>query len=87
MAYFALRFVKKIGAARPFAFAVSAKVSKKAVTRNLIKRRGRALIRKISPAWKKDTLTVFSALPGADSLNYAQMEQEIVFLLKKVRMI
>jgi len=87
MAYFVLRFVKKIGAPRPFAFAVSTKVSKKAVTRNLIKRRGRALVRALSPAWRKDTLTVFSALPGVDKLTYKEMENEIVFLLKRARMV
>ena len=85
--HFSLRFIKKIGLLRPFAFTVTTQGSKKAVTRNLIKRRGRALLRKISPVWRKETLVVFSALVGSDTLTYAQMEEEIVFLLKRARMV
>ena len=67
-----------------FAFLISKKVSKRAVVRNLLKRRLREII-------KLDWLTlsgydaVIIALPSAANKSFAELRAEVQFLFKKLK--
>lgn len=70
-----------------FGFIVNLKVDKRAVVRNLLKRRLREIVKKQlkkinSPA---DFLTL--ALPPAKKLDYHDLEKEVIDLLKKMKKI
>lgn len=70
-----------------FSFVVSGKISKKATERNLLKRRGYAMIKKI-PALKKIPLAgVFFAKQGATKLSYGVFKKEVDELLTKAHII
>ena len=66
-----------------FAFVTSAKVSKKAVVRNKLRRRARAIVYKLLPEAKKDVATMFFFKPGAEKLNFKEIEEEIKEALQK----
>lgn len=66
-----------------FAFVVSKKVAKKAVNRNLMKRRGYSVLKNLSKEIKKGFLVVFFFKKGSESLTFKEIEDEIATLLKK----
>lgn len=70
-----------------FGIIVSKKVSKKAVTRNKIKRRMRAIIRKKTTQIKQGLDVVMTALPGADKKSFAEFEKTAEELFKKSKLI
>ncbi len=81
--YLKLENLKDVG----FAFIVSKSVSKKATARNLLKRRGRYIVTScrggVTPGW----LGIFFVKPGAEKLTFSQFKEEIVFLLKKAKIL
>ena len=70
-----------------FSFVVSGKVSKKTTERNLLKRRGYAVIKKNGVLKKIPLAGVFFAKSGATKLSYSALEQEINSLLIKARIV
>lgn len=70
-----------------YSFVVSGKVSKSAVERNLLKRRGRYVIRKNSDRIKTPFICVFFFKPGSVKLDYKTLEAEILNLLFKAKLI
>jgi len=70
-----------------FAFSASKKVSKKAVVRNKLRRRGYAAIQKLISKTKPSFLAVFIFKKEADSLSFEEIEKEITFLLRKSKLL
>lgn len=64
-----------------FYFVVSGKIIKKAVKRNLFKRRGRHITRSIKT--KDGYIAVFFAKKGAGALKFANFKAEVLDLMKK----
>lgn len=79
-----LRFTKNIGKDSLFSFIISGKIAKKAVDRNLFKRRGRYIIQKNLNNIKAGYLYTFFAKKGVVELSFKVLEQEILFLLSKI---
>lgn len=69
-----------------FGIIVSAKVSKKAVQRNKIKRRIRAILLELLPSIKKNDYIIIT-LPPIISCDYQQIKESILFNLKKLKSI
>ncbi len=70
-----------------YAFVVSSKVSKLAVTRNLLKRRGRAIVRKLSSQTRTPFICAFFFKTGSDKMEYIDLEKEIIDLLTKAKLL
>ena len=66
-----------------FSCSVSKKVSKSAVVRNRIRRRGYAAIEKVLVHIKPGQYGVFSFKKGSEKSSFKMIEKEIVFLLDK----
>lgn len=66
-----------------FSFVISSKISKKATERNLFKRRGRHILRKLKDRLKNGFVGAFFAKKGANSVVFDSLEGEIVSLFKK----
>jgi len=86
--HLSFKFVPILGTQEnKFSFVVSGKVSKKATERNLLKRRGYAVIKKNNTLKKIPIAGVFFAKSGATKLSYSALEQEINSLLIKARIV
>ncbi|MCX6764615.1 MAG: ribonuclease P protein component [Candidatus Nealsonbacteria bacterium] len=70
-----------------FGFIVSQKVSKKAVIRNKTKRRMRAAVTNRKNFIKKGLDIVVMAKKGAERKNFLEIEEELVNLLKKIKVL
>lgn len=70
-----------------FSFVVSGKVSKKAVVRNKLKRRGYYVIKKFLPTIKIGYFVVFFLKKEIVGLSYSDFEKQILFLLNKAKLI
>ena len=70
-----------------FGFIVSKKVSKKAVTRNKIKRQLREIIRKEIDNYQKGFDIAVIALPGIISKDFKEISQALEFALKKIKIL
>jgi ribonuclease P protein component len=66
-----------------FSFVISGKVAKLAVERNLFKRRGRHIIRKEKSNLRNGYMGAFFAKAGITKIMFAELEKEVVSLLKK----
>jgi ribonuclease P protein component len=66
-----------------FSMVVPKSVSKKAVIRNLIKRRGYSAIRANVKNIKKSYICIFSFKKGSDTATFSKIKEEITYLLKK----
>ncbi len=66
-----------------FSFAVSKKVSNKAVDRNLLKRRGYSVVGEVLDSVRPSFLATFSIKKGAEALSFSEFREEMLFLLKK----
>ena len=64
-----------------FYFVVSGKIIKKAVKRNLFKRRGRSIAK--SSGAKPGYVGAFFAKKGAGELEFSELKEEILDLMKK----
>lgn len=70
-----------------FAFLVSNKISKRAVDRNLLKRRLRVMAEKIVPKIQISYDVIVITMPGAQKLDFSGLTREFYDLLKKIRII
>jgi len=70
-----------------FSFIVSKKVAKSAVLRNKMKRRGYYAAKKLINSTKPSILAIFMLKRGVDSIPYQEFEDQIVFLLKKAKIL
>ena len=68
-----------------FYFVVSGKIIKKAVKRNLFKRRGRHITRSVKT--KDGYIAIFFAKKGAGALEYEEFKSEILLLLEKAKLL
>lgn len=66
-----------------FSFSVSKKVSKSAVVRNKLRRRGYSSIEKNIDKIKPAHFLFFNYKKGAEKLKYQEIEKEVVSLLEK----
>ncbi len=85
--FFLIKFIKNNKKNSRFGFVVSAKVSKKAVSRNLLKRRMREIIRlnltRISPGYD----IVFILKKDALVLKYSDLKKNVLNSLKKINLL
>lgn len=73
--------------ARPrFGFVVGLKVSKKAVVRNKVKRRMRAVVGRALPAVRTGVSAVLVARPPAEKSTFQEIEKTIIGLLRTARL-
>lgn len=70
-----------------FGFVVSAKVSKKAVERNKIKRQMRDIVRKGIDSIKTGFDIVIIASPLSNKVNYQIIKDDLINLLKKLKLL
>lgn len=70
-----------------FAFVISSKISKSAVSRNLFKRRCRAIIKKNLDKIKDKGNFIFFAKKGILDRSYRELEGDLVGLLEKSKML
>lgn len=85
-----LRYVENnlsINKKNKYSFVVSANVSKLATIRNLLKRRGRHIIRTITKKIKTPYACVFFFKPRSADIDFASLEKEILMLLDKANII
>jgi len=82
-----LRFVETKKENSRVGIIVSQKVSKKAVVRNKVKRKLRAVIKLLLPETKKIFDAVLVALPGLETKNFGEIEKTIKNLFKKAKLI
>lgn len=68
-------------------FIVPASVSKKSTGRNLLKRRARAIVKKIIPQIKKGFFISFFFKKGVSGLNFCDLEKIIIEALKKANLL
>ena len=67
-----------------FSFSVSKKVSKKAVTRNKLRRRGYVSVKKYLEHIPQGFFVHFVFKKGAEKSTYKQIEEEVYGLLKRI---
>lgn len=81
-----LRFITNNLKRSRFGIIVSQKISKKATTRNKIKRRLKALISSSLPKIKKEIDAVLITLPGLETKDFWEIEETInkIFALAKI---
>ena len=82
---FLLKYVKTDGSQSRFGFMISAKVSKKATERNILKRRMREIIRRNIGVASGGCDFVFIARKSALDLNFNELKEEIIRLLGKIK--
>lgn len=90
--HLSLRVIKQQKGLLKFSFVVSKKVSKSAVTRNLLRRRGYVILLNTIKTKSKDIMNVgiigaFFFKKGAEKLGFPELQEEIAFLLKKAKII
>lgn len=66
-----------------FSFVISGKIAKKATERNLFKRRGRHIIRKLKNKINNGFVGAFFAKSGSTKVSFSEIEKEIESLLAK----
>ena len=82
-----LKVIKTAGAGARFGVSVSKKELKTAVKRNLLKRRALSILRKIDPKSGAGLSCVLFLKKGALDIPYQKLQDEIVFLLKKAKIL
>ena len=82
-----LKTTKNSDSRPKFAVSVPKKELKSAVKRNLLKRRVFSILRIFEPKISIGCNNVFFLKKGALDLSYQQLQDEIVFLLKKAKLI
>ena len=85
--YFRLKYLANNSALNRFALVVSTKVSKKATKRNQLRRRLREIIRLNRAKIKSGYDIIISASPKALAGNYQELEQAVLSLLAKARLL
>jgi len=84
-----LRFGKryKPEAVTRFGFVVGTKVSKESVTRNLLKRRMREVVRAMKPRVLSGFDVVVIAFPEGRDMDFASVQTQIEYLLSKAQLL
>lgn len=82
-----MKFQRGYAAQSRYGFIVGTKVSKRATVRNLIKRRLRAIITKHQRVIRPSQDVVFIARSSIVGIPYATMEQQVLDVLHKARLI
>ena len=82
-----LRFIKTQNQKPRFSVYVPKKELKSAVKRNLLRRRAQAVLRKILTKVDQKINCVILLKKGALDLPFLKLEDEIIFLLKKARIL
>lgn len=82
-----LRYVKNGNDVSRFSFVISSKICKKAVGRNLFKRRGRHIIKKIEKDVADGFVCAFFAKKGAIEIPFVELEKQIISLLNKAKVL
>lgn len=70
-----------------FAFVIPKKIVKNATDRNLTKRRCFSVLRENKENIKKGFVAIFFLKKGAEKLNFEELQNQIIFLLKKSSLI
>ena len=70
-----------------FGFIVSKKISNKAIIRNKVKRRLRAIIRKFLPQIKKGIDIVLITQPGIEKKSFIEIEEDITRIFAKAKIL
>ena len=84
---FSLKFSQNNQGVSKFSIVVSAKISKKAVIRNQLRRRIFEILRLKMPNISPGYNVMIFPKAGALSLDYHKLEQEILYLLNKSRLL
>ena len=85
--YLSLRFFRENSLqSSKFSFTVPKSVSKKAITRNLLKRRGYSAVKKLKNI-NNSYVLIFSFKKGGEKASFSELETEIENLLKKAKII
>ncbi len=79
---FTLKTIVKSDLPTLFSVVVSAKVAKKAVKRNLIKRRVRAILSQLKPSLKSGSVIIVFTKPTIISASYGEIRDQLVTNLK-----
>lgn len=82
-----LRTTRAVNSRFKFAVSVSKKELKTAVKRNLLRRRVYSILRELKTKIKTPLNSVFFLKKEAIELPYSKLKDEVVFLLKKARII
>lgn len=82
-----LRVKEEKGGQSRFAFVISSKIAKKAVTRNLFKRRCRAIASYLLKDINDGFLAVFMAKNGSESASFSTLRESMLDLLKRAKML
>ncbi len=85
--FFLLKFIKNDLKFSRFGFVVSLKVSKRAVDRNLLKRRMREIIRSLNDKIKPGFDLIFIINFKAKDLKFLLLKNNVVNSLKKIRLL
>ncbi len=70
-----------------FCFIVSTKISKKAVDRNKLKRRLKAIVYKNLSNFSQNYDIIILTKPAALTINFKQLEKNLLFLFKKAHLV
>ncbi|KKU86637.1 MAG: ribonuclease P protein component [Candidatus Wildermuthbacteria bacterium RIFCSPHIGHO2_01_FULL_47_27] len=70
-----------------FGFVVGKRISKKAVTRNKVRRRMQEAVKKVLPGMKKNVDGVFIGMPGCEEYDFRAIEAIIQRLLKQANIL
>ena len=81
--YLSLVYFENSSCLSSFAFIVPSAVSKKAVLRNRLKRRARAIVRGLLERIKEGYGVVIFFKKGSEQIKFSQIKEEIEFLFKK----
>lgn len=82
--FFLLKYLPNNQAQSRFGFVISAKVSKKAVERNLLKRRLREIIKRNLKVIKSGYDVVFVVKKNAVQLTFVQIQDEVLKMLREL---
>lgn len=82
---FNFKYLSDKGKRQKIVFVVSSKVSRTAVGRNKLKRRGRYIINKHKDSLPSGIVGAFIANQNSSKLNFVEMENEILEILRKIK--
>jgi ribonuclease P protein component len=85
--FISLKFISDSTTNSLFAFVVSAKVAKRSVERNKLKRRLRHIIKKTMQKIKPGLAVIIFAKKGAEKMSFLELEKELIKLFKKAKII
>ncbi len=78
-----LKYITDSGQSASFSFIVPSKIAKSAVSRNKLKRRGRAIVFKLLPRIKEGYSALIFFEKGRPEMKFSELEKEIIKLLQK----